>query len=299
MAEQLRGCAGMTPFFVLNAAAPSGATAHPGPLTAPGTRRLRVLIAEDDPTNRLVTTRMLQRMGHAVEAARTVPRRCGCCRARRCDLVLMDMLMPVMDGIAATRLIRAAPEPLGKVPIVGLTGNSEAEHERACLEAGMNGFITKPVTTRRLTAAIMAVIQANKVPPAPEAEAHAVLLDEAFLRQLGEEIGPDGALDAMEMFLEDAPERRAAMRGRWTQEPAARCTARPMRSPGQLGMLAWCGWVRRHLPCKRRWRPRPIRIPRISISYSSCWPTARRRRWNGRCGRPRIQQGERPIDTDS
>ncbi len=202
----------MSPFFVLNAAVPGGVAATAGPLTPSGVRRLRVLIAEDDPTNRLVTTRMLQRMGHAVEAASDGVEAVRLLQASPCDLVLMDMLMPAMDGIAATRLIRAAPEPLGTIPIVGLTGNSEPEHERACLEAGMNGFITKPVTTRRLTAAINAVIQASKAPPTPGADTGGLLLDEAFLTQLGEEIGPDGALDAMEMFLEDAPERRAAMR---------------------------------------------------------------------------------------
>jgi len=202
----------MSPFFVLNAAVPGGIASAAGSLTSAGVRRLRVLIAEDDPTNRLVTTRMLQRMGHAVEAASDGAEAVRLLQATACDLVLMDMQMPVMDGIAATRLIRSAPEPLGTVPIVGLTGNSEAEHERACLDAGMNGFITKPVTTRRLTAAITAVLQASMAPSVPETETHAPLLDEAFMRRLGEEIGPDGALDAMEMFLEDAPERRAAMR---------------------------------------------------------------------------------------
>jgi CheY-like chemotaxis protein/HPt (histidine-containing phosphotransfer) domain-containing protein len=202
----------MTPFFVLNTAVPGMAAPMPGLLTPTGTRRLHVLIAEHDPTDRLVATRMLQRMGHAVEAVADGAEALRVLQGTSCDLVLMDMMMPVMDGIAATRLVRAAAEPLGSVPIVGLTGNTEAEHERACLEAGMNGFITKPVTTRRLTAAIAAVVQASGPPASPEAETHAPLLDEPFLRHLGEEIGADGAVDAVEMFLEDAPDRLSAMR---------------------------------------------------------------------------------------
>jgi CheY-like chemotaxis protein/HPt (histidine-containing phosphotransfer) domain-containing protein len=203
----------MTPFFVLNTALSAGNGLTPGPLTPVGVRRLRVLIAEDDPTNRMVTTRMLQRMGHTVEAAPDGAEAVRLVLAETCDLVLMDMLMPVMDGIAATRRIRAEPPPLGAVPIVGLTGNAEAEHERACLEAGMNGFITKPVTTRRLTAAITAVLQASvPTPPPPEPDTRVPLLDEPFLRQLALDIGPEGAIEAMEMFLEDAPDRLSAMR---------------------------------------------------------------------------------------
>jgi CheY-like chemotaxis protein/HPt (histidine-containing phosphotransfer) domain-containing protein len=202
----------MTPFFVLNAAVPGTAASAPDPLTPSGTRRLHVLIAEDDPTNRLVTTRMLQRMGHMVEAVSDGSEAVRALQASPCDLVLMDMLMPVLDGIAATRQIRAAPKPLGVVPIVGLTGNSEPEPERAGIEAGMNGFITKPVTTRRLTAAIAAVLQASLPPALPGPEVRIPLLDEPFLRQLAAEIGIDSATDAMEMFLEDAPERLSAMR---------------------------------------------------------------------------------------
>jgi two-component system, sensor histidine kinase and response regulator len=122
------------------------------------------------------------------------------------------MMMPIMDGVAATRLIRSSAAPLSLLPIVGLTGNSEPEDERACMEAGMNGFITKPVTTRRLTAAIAAVVQLDPMPTPQPADSLIPLLDELFLRQLAEEIGGDGAADAMEMFLEDAPDRIATMR---------------------------------------------------------------------------------------
>jgi two-component system, sensor histidine kinase and response regulator len=202
----------MTPFFVLNAAAPGAMPSAPDLPIPSGTRHLRVLVAEDDPTNRLVTTRMLQRMGHLVDTAVHGSEAVRKLQASQCDLVLMDMLMPVLDGIAATRLIRALPPPLGSVPIVGLTGNAEPEHERSCIEAGMNGFITKPVTTRRLTAAISAVTQAGPLPPPPDAEPQLPLLDEPFLHRLAQEIGADSTVEAMEMFLEDAPERLTAMR---------------------------------------------------------------------------------------
>lgn len=112
--------------------------------------RQRILVAEDNNTNRLVITRMLERQGHhvdgvangaeAVEAMRTIPY----------DLVLMDMMMPEMDGLAATRAIRALPPPASRIPIIGLTANVLTSDKEACMAAGMTGFLTKPVTAERL-----------------------------------------------------------------------------------------------------------------------------------------------------
>ena len=119
--------------------------------------RCRILVAEDNATNRLVVTRMLERRGHrvdcvgngleAVEAVRTIPY----------DLVLMDMMMPEMDGLSATRAIRALSGACAQVPLVGLTANVLTTDKEACLEAGMNGFLTKPVTAERLAETIRQV----------------------------------------------------------------------------------------------------------------------------------------------
>lgn len=130
----------------------------PAPLSTPVAAcrapRLRVLLAEDNATNRLVATRMLARLGHEVEAvpdgAQAVE---AACRSTF-DLVLMDMMMPVMDGLAATRAIRATKGATARVRIVGLTANARPADEAACRDAGMDGFLTKPVTLERLAAAI-------------------------------------------------------------------------------------------------------------------------------------------------
>jgi signal transduction histidine kinase/DNA-binding response OmpR family regulator len=159
-------------------------------------RRLRILLVEDNGTNRLVATRMLERMGHQVNAVADGQEAVRAVRAVAYDLILMDVMMPEMDGLTATRLIRREPAPIGTTPIVGLTANVEPSKAAECREAGMTGFIGKPVTAERLAAAIStAVGSADRTP----------LLDERVLTVLNGDIGADGTVDVVELFLAEAP----------------------------------------------------------------------------------------------
>jgi hypothetical protein len=119
------------------------------------------------------------------------------------DLVLMDVMMPEMDGLTATRLIRSESGQVGQTPIIGLTANAERSKEAACKEAGMDGFVSKPVTAERLAAAIEAVVIVGAV--TPTGESVLPLLDERVLDRLADDIGADGAVDVVRLFLAEAP----------------------------------------------------------------------------------------------
>jgi signal transduction histidine kinase/CheY-like chemotaxis protein len=122
----------------------------------------RILLAEDNDTNRLIVTRMLERMGHSVEARSGGRAALEAARANVYDVILMDMMMPEMDGIAVTRAIRSLAGAPGDTTIIGLTANASPEDEIACREAGMDGFATKPITAARLAKVIETVIAARE-----------------------------------------------------------------------------------------------------------------------------------------
>jgi signal transduction histidine kinase/CheY-like chemotaxis protein len=114
-----------------------------------GMAATRVLVVEDNPVNALVVRTMLERLGHLSEHASTGFEALEAVRRQNYDLVFMDMLMPELDGLDATRRMRRMS--LGKQPyIVAFTANVMAEDRAACREAGMNAFIGKPVRLQDL-----------------------------------------------------------------------------------------------------------------------------------------------------
>jgi two-component system, sensor histidine kinase len=139
----------------------------------PAHRALRVLVAEDHPVNRQYMAALLDSLGHEAhftangqEAVDAMRQRHG---APPFDLVLMDLHMPVMDGIAATRAIRALPErDAATVPIVALTADAFSETRERCLVAGMNDFLTKPVSPEKLGASLRRLFGTGVTEPAPE-----------------------------------------------------------------------------------------------------------------------------------
>jgi signal transduction histidine kinase/CheY-like chemotaxis protein/HPt (histidine-containing phosphotransfer) domain-containing protein len=166
-------------------------------------QRLRILLVEDNGTNRLIASRMVEHMGHCVDAVADGAEAVRAARSVPYDLVLMDVMMPEMDGLTATRLIRSESGRVGRTPIIGLTANAERSKEAACREAGMDGFVSKPVTAERLAAAIEAVVIAGAV--TPTGGSVLPLLDGRVLDRLADDIGADGAVDVVRLFLAEAP----------------------------------------------------------------------------------------------
>jgi len=122
-----------------------------GSASLPGAR---ILLADDLDLNRKLIADTLSLDGHHVDCVADGAAAVRAVESARYDLVLMDMVMPEMDGLTATRAIRALPAPAKDVPIVALTANSFPEQIRSCLEAGMDGALTKPMTVAALTDAV-------------------------------------------------------------------------------------------------------------------------------------------------
>ena len=138
-----------------------------------------VLVADDHPINREVAVELLHRFGVAVEAVENGREAVDRARERRYDAILMDVQMPELDGLQATRAIRALPG-YERVPILAMTANAFEEDRRACLEAGMDDFVAKPVDPFALRATLEAWLTAagaRSSGPASEAPASGPPLD--------------------------------------------------------------------------------------------------------------------------
>jgi signal transduction histidine kinase/ActR/RegA family two-component response regulator len=126
--------------------------ARPAPPAADALAGVRVLVVEDDPVNSMLAIEMLRSAGADVETVESGPAALALLRSQPMDVVLMDWRMPGMDGLEATRRIRAGEAgPIARrVPVIGLTANAFAEDRQACLDAGMDHVLTKPIERNRM-----------------------------------------------------------------------------------------------------------------------------------------------------
>ncbi len=127
--------------------------AAPRAAAAPKTeaaRSLRVLVVDDNYVNQQVAAGLLAKMGHRVDVADDGDHAVELTAKGDYDLVLMDMQMPRVDGLAATRLIRALPPPINATPIIAVTANALVGDRETCLSAGMDDYMSKPINRRRL-----------------------------------------------------------------------------------------------------------------------------------------------------
>ena len=125
--------------------APAPAPAEPDPITSESKAAGCILVVDDVESNRLLARAMLDAAGYVTEGAETGSEAVERVRIGGVALVLMDVRMPGMDGLQATRRIRALPGPASRVPVFALTADVIEEQVRACFDAGMNGHIAKPV----------------------------------------------------------------------------------------------------------------------------------------------------------
>jgi CheY-like chemotaxis protein len=176
-------------------------------------RPLRILLAEDNPVNQRVARIILEKQGHEVLLAQNGREALARAQKDRFDVILMDVQMPEMDGLAATAAIREFEAGRGeRVPIIGVTAHAMKGDRERCLAAGMDGYVSKPIRPVTLFAAIDELVNAGTSSPqlAAEAPANGKILDEAALMAL---VAGDARLlaELVALFLEDSPQRLAAM----------------------------------------------------------------------------------------
>jgi len=177
------------------------ARTRPVPVMTPE-RSLVVLVAEDNPVNQLLITAMLRRLGHQPVCVDDGQQAVDTASERFFDCILMDMQMPRMDGITATRAIRQAGGPCADVPIIALTADASPERRRFYDNAGLTDFMTKPIDGAALGARLAAIAAPGAIGETAEPP-----FDLGHLDRLRAALGPkrlDGLLD---LFLTELASR--------------------------------------------------------------------------------------------
>jgi PAS domain S-box-containing protein len=186
---------------------------HPGLITRhtirESRRKLCILVAEDNAINRELVVRLLQKHGHTVMAVTTGREAVELLDkdAANCDLALMDVEMPDMDGLQATAIIREKEKINGKhIPIIAMTAYAMKGDRERCLAAGMDGYVPKPIRHQELFEAIQTLVKdLPSIPtPARSEEPPVEVLDEALLVSRVDR-DPQLLRDLVDLFLEECP----------------------------------------------------------------------------------------------
>ncbi|MAD36309.1 ATP-binding protein [Tistrella sp.] len=180
----------------------------------PSGRLLKILLVEDTPANQILIRAMLEALGHrVVQAADGIEALARLAAVPDIDLGLMDMQMPRMDGLAATREIRRGAVPgADTVPVIALTANAFPEDVDACLAAGMQRHLAKPIDPVALAAAVQQVAASPVPSPVPSSLPPPAPTPDPVFAALVANLGPDAALaarDSLQTFLLDLAPRLA------------------------------------------------------------------------------------------
>jgi len=187
------------------------ATAQPTQIAdiANRTGALRILLAEDSLVNQKLALGLLSRQGHQVFIANNGREALAAAETRQFDLVLMDVQMPELDGLDATRAIRQREQATGsnRLKIVAMTAHAMTGDRDRCLAAGMDGYISKPIRAAELFATIDQVMAGEAAPQAPEPAAAAVATEAVDWSVAWASVGEDPLLlgEIAAAFRTEAP----------------------------------------------------------------------------------------------
>jgi len=170
---------------------------------------LRILLAEDSHTNQKLMLTVLRRFGYQPDLAKNGLQAVAQLRQKPYDLVLMDIQMPELDGLAATQLIRSSLPPERQPRIVAMTANTMDEERAACLAVGMNDYLGKPLQVEALLAVLTGCppLAAGETAVSPEPQVDTAVLDPRALANLNQSLGGNHRFlqDLIQVYLHDAP----------------------------------------------------------------------------------------------
>jgi len=189
-------------------AGPGGAIPH----------RLKILVAEDNPTNQMVIAKLLERAGHEVKVVDNGKKALEVLRTETLDVALLDLNMPIMGGLEAAKTYLAEIKDKPPVPLVALTADATLESRKLCEEAGMRAFITKPFETRKVLTLLNSLTVQVGVPHGANIPHHSIPepgkretrpgLDERTIEEI-ESLGPtkDFVKNLVWIFIRDSEKR--------------------------------------------------------------------------------------------
>ena len=186
-------------------------------MTGPAASALNILLAEDNKINQKFASALLAKAGHRVTIAENGHQAVDAVRRGDFDVVLMDIQMPDLDGIGATREIRALPSPKNKIPIIALTAHAMSGARAEYLAAGMDDYVTKPVQAELLLGKLAAIGgRPAQTEPGVELPASIPLdslpvLDKDKLNALTESLSLEAVRDFLQLFLADTLSHIAAI----------------------------------------------------------------------------------------
>lgn len=173
----------------------------------------RILVVEDCQPNQFLAMALLGAAGYRVEAAADGREAVLAVAGGGYDLVLMDLSMPGMDGLTATRLLRELPAPLCGIPVLAMTADTTDADRARCLAAGMNDHIGKPFDRQQLLRTVAHWLGGGRAAASHDGAdgvsglPRGGVLDREVLTQLSGDLGPELLADVLRQFVEEAAER--------------------------------------------------------------------------------------------
>ncbi len=184
--------------------------ANTGPVA--GGDKGRVLLAEDSPTNKMLATAILREAGFAVTGVSNGRELLEALRAGAFDVILMDIFMPEMDGIEATKTVRAMPGSRGQLPIIAMTAYALESDKETCLEAGMNDYVSKPIQKQELLETVTRWVGHSAVAEeSPVRAPSAVIIDARALETLERDTDAALLVDLARAFVTETAARLASI----------------------------------------------------------------------------------------